>query len=114
MLKLRGLCPKSNLDRYYVLKNNENNGQLVYYGLQRTKLVYDEALLQWVAHTLGNKENTSASSKASKLSFLLGRHEWMIEKDSKDCNRGETYVKFFKLTGCKENEFTCKVQDLKK
>ena len=109
MLKLRGLCAKSFLDTYYVLKNEEESGQLVFYGLKRTLLVFDHQKLEWQASILGKMENTSGYSKAPKLSFLLGTHTWIIDKDSSACNRGKTYSLVLKLTGCEENEFTCKV-----
>ena len=108
-LRLRGLCPKSNFDQYYILKNDEASGQMIYYGLKRTKVFYTEAMLKWTAEVLGTKEETTATSKASKLSFLLGAHMWVIDKDSRDCHRGEEYSKMLKFTGCEEDEFTCKI-----
>ena len=110
LLKLRGLCPKSNIDTYYIPKNDEASGQINYFGLTRTKVFYNEDQLKWNMDVLGKKEPTYATNKASKLSFLLGAHTWTIDKDSKDCNRGEEYTKVLKLTGCEDDQFTCKVR----
>ena len=99
------------MDKYYIPKNDETSGQLIYFGLQRTKILYNETTLQWNVEVLGKKESTIASNKASKLSFLLGSHTWTVDKDSKDCNRGEEYTKELKLTGCEDDEFTCKVRN---
>ena len=57
---------------------------------------------QWV---LANaKADVTAKSHATKVSYPLGKHEWTIYNN--DCNKGKTQTPL-KLTGCKEDEFTC-------
>ena len=41
------------------------------------------------------------------VSFLLGKHSWTIENDTYVCGQGNQYTIDLKLTGCKEDEFTC-------
>ena len=39
--------------------------------------------------------------------YLLGKHEWTISNDAFECSEGKPYTTLLKLTGCKEDEFTC-------
>jgi hypothetical protein len=48
-----------------------------------------------------------ATSKAPKVSLLLGPQYWTIHKDSKACSESEAYSVRLKLTGCDDDEFTC-------
>ena len=78
MLKLRGLCSKSNMDKYYIPKNDEASGQMIYYGLQRTKVFYNEQALQrlqptkplncpfFLVHTLGLLTGTPRTATGEK------------------------------------------------
>ena len=102
---LRGLCSSSNLDRVYTPENRPGNGQTVIYGLVRSWIEYSESDNKWVLSMYG--QNTTAQSKASKRSFLLGKHSWTVEGDNFNCNEGKPYTTQLKLTGCKEGEFTC-------
>ena len=55
-----------------------------------------------------NLETTMGSSTAEEASFIMGRHEWSIEGDSAQCNRGKPYTAQLKMSGCNtEGEFTC-------
>ena len=38
---------------------------------------------------------------------MLGKKTWKVESDSKQCHDGTPYNITLKLTGCKEDEFTC-------
>ena len=50
----------------------------------------------------------TATSKASKQSYLLGRHRWTVTGDNSNCKDGKPYVTDLKLSGCNpEGEFTC-------
>ena len=45
-LQLRGLCPDSNLDRFYVPRNKERSGALILIGLKTSLIAYDKADLR--------------------------------------------------------------------
>ena len=96
-LHLRGLCPDSTIDRVLVASNRREGGQLAYHGLAST-LVHWLPGQGWRLQVLGG--NTTATSSATQLSFLLGRHPWKIQGE---CDE----VVELKLTGCEEGEFTC-------
>ena len=42
-LQLRGLCPDTNLDRFYVPRNKERSGALILIGLKTSLVAYDKA-----------------------------------------------------------------------
>ena len=42
-LQLRGLCPDTNLDRFYVPRNKERSGALILIGLTTSLVAYDKA-----------------------------------------------------------------------
>ena len=49
-----------------------------------------------------------AESRATKVSYALGKHEWVVSGDVFECNRGQPYSAVLKLSGCNpEGEFTC-------
>ena len=105
-LQLRGLCPGSNIDRFYVPKNKERSGAMQIIGLETTIMEYDKTLKLWVMNELS--QNTSALMKGSLDSYALGSHQWSIENDNEKCSEnGEAYMRMFKLTGCRNGEFTC-------
>ena len=49
----------------------------------------------------------TAVSYATKLSYVIGKHEWTISNDVYECGKGKPYTTMLKLTGCKDGEFTC-------
>ena len=105
-LQLRGLCPDSNIDRFYVPRNVKGTGSVQLLGLDTTIIEYDKDSLSW---NLGVYSlSTTASTDAPLESFVLGSHNWLIQEDNVKCSRkGESYERMLKLTGCKEGEFTC-------
>ena len=105
-LQLRGLCPKSNIDQFYVPRNKERSGAVLLIGLDTTIIDYDKETISWTL--LENSQNTTAVTDAPLASFVLGSHEWMIENDNVECSKkGKPYTRILKLTGCMEGEFTC-------
>ena len=106
ILKLRGLCLYSNLDILYTPKqlyNDPNN--MIIMGLTSTRITYDDQTSQWTM--TDNNWNVSAMSRATKVSYVLGKHPWTVINDVYDCHEGETYSTWLKLTGCSDGEFTC-------
>ena len=106
-LTMRGLCPDSNIDKYFVPQNNEYGGQLLFRGLFKTIIEYHKTDLMWHLRVVGKNSVTVATSDASKQSFLLGRSEWTVMGDNYECNKGLPYTTLLKLSGCNETEFTC-------
>ena len=105
-LQLRGLCPDSNIDTFYVPKNKKNSGVVLLLGLQTSMIEYDKATLSWVL--TDHSQNTTAVSNAPLDSYALGSHSWLINNDYQACSsKGEAYWRTLKLTGCREGEFTC-------
>ena len=105
-MTMRGLCPDSNIDRFWVPRNY-GDADLEYIGISSSRIFYDNEEKQWKMTVTGKKERTVGTSKTSFESFLLGKSSWLIENDDISCNTGDPYNITLKLTGCKSDEFTC-------
>ncbi len=105
LLRLRGLCSESLIDRLFTPKQLPGNPRsMIILGQTNTRIEYDDASSQW--ELTDAKSGVTAVSKASKSTYLLGKHNWTISND--ECNEGKTYATMLMLTGCKEEgEFTC-------
>ena len=104
-LRLRGLCPFSDIDTMYLPENSQSDFTLLsYVGNRKTILEFDEVKSLWQA--INQDKGTQATARASHDSFILGRHLWMIEED-RGCSHGQGYTTELKLTGCWDGEFTC-------
>ena len=107
-LQLRGLCPDSNIDRFYIPRNKPRSPKLQLIGFKNTVIEHMGAELGWRLRVTGMLQNTSATSQSPLASYVLGSHKWDIEEDNIECStRGEAYTRVLKLTGCREGEFTC-------
>ena len=105
-LQLRGLCPYSRIDRFYVPRNKKRSGAVQIIGLDTTMIEYDKTAKSWKMNEYS--QNISAQIKGPLDSFVLGSHYWYIENDNEKCSEnGEPYGKVLKLTGCRVGEFTC-------
>ena len=107
-LTMRGLCKDSKLERVYIPQNYHVNGQLMYYGILKSRIEYvDEG---WRLRT---GDNTTAVSKARKVSFLLGKSEWLLTGESSECSGGsDSFSLQLKLTGCRLEPSTSGMQPL--
>ena len=104
-LKLRGLCANSAIDVFYKPMNKRTDfRKLTLQGLSRTSITYDYSKKVW--NLLVGHLNVNGTSTATHASFLLGKHNWTINGDEK-CSSGTEYVTELKMSGCKDNEFTC-------
>ena len=104
-LTLRGLCPTSSLDVHYKPMNDwEDIRQLTLQGLTKTSITYSMDEKAWTLYV--SDSNVTGQSKATHASFTLGKHNWTITGDE-DCSTGEPYVLELKMSGCREDEFTC-------
>ena len=70
-LKLRGLCPSSNIDKFYYPKNIDE--KFVYLGITSTTVKYNYASQRWDMDVSSKAEKTTGSSGKSFGSFLLGK-----------------------------------------
>ena len=107
LLRLRGLCKDSaiehNLFTPKQLKKDPDN--LVILGKTTTRIMYIKAGSHW--RLTDAKSDVTAVSRSSKVSYVLGKHNWTVSNDAFECSEGKPYVTMLKLTGCDGGEFTC-------
>ena len=85
ILKLSGLCSKSNLNILYTLNQNEN---VAFYSLKDTKIQYDKISKIWEATIVAM--HTKAFTKTQDgQSTILGKHNWRIQNDSTAFSEGK-------------------------
>ena len=105
-LQLRGLCPLSSLDKYYVPRNRKKSGSVELIGLKTTVIEYHREVNSWVLSEFS--KNTTGQTKASQHTYALGSHEWRLAGDHYECSEdGAPYTATLKLTGCTDGQFTC-------
>ena len=52
--------------------------------------------------------NVEARTDASQISYALGKQKWTITNDTDECSKKQSsYTVEMKLSGCKEDQFTC-------
>merc|ERR1712004_738896 len=78
---------------------------MILLGHTTDRIEYNDTTSQWILTSA--KSEVTAMSRATKLSYLLGKHKWTISNDAYDCDEGETVTTTLKLTGCIEGQFTC-------
>ena len=106
LLKLRGLCSPLINWLFSPKHLNDAPGNLILLGQLTTRIRYDAANSKWVLTDA--KSGVKAVSRATELSYVLGKHDWTISDDVYKCSEGKPYTTKLKLTGCKEEgEFTC-------
>ena len=107
ILRLRGACRSSSIDSLFSPKQlPDNPGNMLMIGRATTRIAYNESASVWMLTDVSAP--VTATSKASKTSFVLGRHTWTISNDDYMCNEGREYTTMLKMTGCNpDGEFTC-------
>ena len=111
ILLLRGLCKNSALkiqdSTQYTpkqLAGSPNDVFLV--GQHTTQIRYNDTSKLWLITNAVS--SVKAESMATKLSYVLGKHEWTVTDDVSSCSDGQTYKTLLKLSGCNpDGEFTC-------
>merc|ERR1711894_295156 len=79
---------------------------MIILGQISTRIEYNDTSSQWMLTDA--LSDVTAVSRATKLSYFLGKHTWTISNDDYECDEGKPYTTMLKLTGCKEEgEFTC-------
>ena len=88
------------------MSSTVNPSNMILLGQLTTRIEYNDTSSQWMLTDA--KSEVSAVSRATKPSYVLGKHKWTISNDVYECNEGKPYTTLLKLTGCKpEGEFTC-------
>ena len=107
-LQLRGLCPDSNIDQFYVPRNIPRTNKVQLIGFKNTIIEYEGPDIGWKLKVNGLMQNTTGITESPLESYVLGAHHWHIKEDKFECSKkGEPYTRLLKLTGCREGEFTC-------
>ena len=79
---------------------------MILLGEHTSTIAYDVEKSVW--KLTDAESDVTAESKATKASYVIGRHHWTITNDSTFCNEGRPYSTDLKLTGCRQDgEFTC-------
>ena len=105
-LTMRGLCPDTNIDTYWVPRNDKT-AKLIYVGITSSQISFNYSANMWELSVVGKKERTVGRADTGFDSLMLGRTSWLIESDSPACNNRRPYSATLKLSGCGEEEFTC-------
>ena len=72
----------------------------------RSQIRYNDSSELWVITEALTKFR--AESRATKASYVLGKHAWKVSGDVFACNDGQPYTTQLKISGCNQNgEFTC-------
>ena len=109
VLRLRGLCTFSDIDSVFRPMNLGAGGELMFVSYDHTQITYQPSSSLWQASRLSKTGNTTlALTKAPLASMALGTHLWTIYNDSSRCSSEPEYEALLTLTGCGEEEFTCR------
>ena len=109
LLNLRGLCgggdsPIDNIFTPVQLPGDPNN--MILLGHEHTRIEFSEKTNQW--SLTDAKSTVTAISRATKVSYVLGKNTWEVINDAYKCHKGQPYTTQLKLTGCNQDgEFTC-------
>ena len=83
-LELKGLCPYSEIERYYKPTSDlTDSRKLIYQGLAGTSITFDDEEKIWRLYKFD--KNVTGKSDAEHRTFVLGKNNWTIEGD-KGCN----------------------------
>ena len=107
-LELRGLCPESDIDQFYIPRNKPKHGGTIFLGLTNSRIEFIDEDLVWKLTNQKITKDTVAISDSSKGSFVVGSHTWTVYNDKVGCaKKGVPVNRQLKLTGCRSGEFTC-------
>ena len=105
ILRLRGLQRCSTLDKIFTPKQVARTPKnIILLGQSSSRIQYSDISSQWILTDAAS--GVTAVSDASKESYVLGKHSWIVSNDV--CNKGMPYTTSLKLSGCDpEGYFTC-------
>ena len=105
-LKVRGLCPDSKIDNIYIpLSKPTGSSEITMVG-KNSHIKYSAGNWKLFIHN----SRTTAESKASKDSMLLGTHPWKINNDP-ICTGGNENNLDLSFNTCKEDAYNCENGD---
>ena len=105
-LQLRGLCPDSTIDRFYVPQNKKRSGAVLLLGLHTTTIEYDTENMIW--KLVEHSQNVTATADAPLASYMLGSHEWMVQNDKRECMKKVDFNnKVLEMSGCQDDTYSC-------
>ena len=110
ILLLRGLCPHSALKplgnvQYTPKQLAAFPSDLFLLGRVSTQIRYNDSSKQWILTDA--VASVRAESNATKMSYVLGKHQWNVTNDVFKCYEGKPYTVYLKLSGCSKGDFTC-------
>ena len=99
ILRMRGLCWHNTLDLLYTPKQLATSpNDLIILGQYTSHIQYSDSSSQWILTDAVS--NVTAVSDATKVSYVLGKHEWTVSNDVFLCHKGQPYTTHLKLSGC--------------
>ena len=110
ILHLRGFCPDTYLEhkRYTPMQLPTDPTGIVIVGMMNYQLRHNSTPGRWILSAVIDYSDAVAETYASQESYALGKNTWTISGDNYKCSKGQlSYDIEMKLTGCKEDEFTC-------
>ena len=109
ILRLRGFCPGTHLEHqsvYVPMQVKTNPTIIILLGLYHSGIVYNPLVKKWMI--TNTYRNVEARTDASQISYALGKQKWTITNDTDECSKKQSsYTVEMKLSGCKEDQFTC-------
>ena len=104
-LKLLGLCKETAIDFNFQPQNDKANFKKLKLMGHSTTIEYDDTTKNWIMKIVDS--NVTGKSRSSHASFTLGRHTWTIFGDTGCNEKGSSYTKELKMSGCQDSDFTC-------
>ena len=79
-LKLRGLCPDSYIDKFWV--PDTEKGRFMLRGITGAEIRFSKVKKRWQLTVLGRKEDTIATTSSTPYhSFVMGKSQWSVVND---------------------------------
>ena len=92
--------------RYTIKQLGEPPYDVILVGDMTSQIRYSDSREQWAMTDA--VASVRAQSRATKVSYVLGKHEWTVTGDVFSCSKGQDYTALLKMTGCNpDGDFTC-------
>ena len=91
LIYLRGFCPDTLVEhyRYTTSQSAVDPSKITMIGYQSARIEYSFSLGQWILSD--PRLNVTARTKASQISYALGKQNWTISGDQYPCSEGGDY-----------------------
>ena len=99
-IHLRGFCHDTLVEHesYTTAQSASVPSNIMMVGFKGAQIEYDSSAGQWILSD--PRRNVTARTRASQISFALGKHNWTISGDAHHCFEGKDYNLEMKLTRC--------------